>query len=238
MDTVHALLELQEHDLALLRLAKDLEEMPEKRAILTARVKLGEIEKLKTRTDAAVHAMEQSSKAVEDKIGALGVKMAHEQEKLVSGEIANPKELQSVSKELDALRRRVEALESELLAQMQKHENGVAQAAKIEAALVEGHRREGELTARFKTHGGEILQQVEAKKRERAALAAMLDPTLLKRYESTRSTRHGVGIGVLENTRCSACRVGLPAGRIAELNAGPDVATCPSCGRILIVRGA
>jgi predicted nucleic acid-binding Zn-ribbon protein len=238
MDTVHALLELQEHDLALLRLEKELDEMPEKRAILTARAKLGDIEKLKTRTDAAVHAIEQSSKVIEDKIATLGVKMAQEQEKFVSGDISNPKELQSVSKELDALRRRIEVLESDLLAQMQKRENGIAQAAKIEAALTEGHRREGELTSRFKTHGGEILQQIETKKRERAALAAILNPALLKRYEATRATRHGVGIGVLEDTRCSACRVGLPAGRVAELNAGPGVATCPSCGRILIVRSA
>jgi predicted nucleic acid-binding Zn-ribbon protein len=238
MDMVHALLDLQEHDLALQRLEKELDEMPEKRAILTARAKLADIEKLKARTDAVVHAIDQASHAIEEQIGVIGTKMETEQAKLVSGEVSNPKELQAVSMELDGLRRRVEALESELLVQMQKREDGDAQAAKIEAALVEGHRREGEMTTRFKEHGSEILSHIEAEKRARAALASMLDPALLARYESVRAGGHPVAVGVLADTRCSACRVGLPAGKVAALNAGPDVAVCPSCGRILIVRGA
>jgi predicted nucleic acid-binding Zn-ribbon protein len=238
MDMVHALLELQEHDLALLRYAKQLDEMPEKRAILTARAKLADIEKLKARTDAAVHAIEQASRGIEDQIAAIGTKMEAEQGKLVSGQMSNPKELQSVSRELDALRRRVEALEADLLVQMQKRETGAAQAAKIDAALVTGHQREAELTARFKEHGGEILAHTESEKKARGAVAAVLDPALLERYEKARAARHGVGVGVLADGRCSACRVGLPAGKIAALDAGPDIGVCPGCGRILIVRGA
>jgi uncharacterized protein len=238
MDTVHALLALQEHDLAIARLEKELDEMPEKRAILAARAKLADIEKLKARTDAVVHAIDLASKGIEDQIAAVGQKMEAEQAKFVSGDIVNPKELQAVSRELDSLRRRVEVLEGELLAQMQKREDAAAQAAKIDAALVEGRRREGELTDRFKVHGSDILAHTEAQKRERAALAAQLGPEMLKRYETARA-RHGVvAVGVLSDGRCSACRVGLPAGKIATLEAGPDIADCPGCQRILIVRGA
>jgi predicted nucleic acid-binding Zn-ribbon protein len=139
--------------------------------------------------------------------------------------------------ELDSLRRRVEALEGELLAQMQKREDGAAQAAKIEAALVEGHRRESELTVRFKEHGGDILSHIEAERLARGVAAAAMAPELVQRYESTRASRHGIGVGVLAEGRCSACRVGLPAGKVAALEHGPDIATCPSCGRVLIVRG-
>jgi hypothetical protein len=54
MEMARALLDLQEHDLALMRLGKQLDEMPEKRAILEARAKIVEITKLKERTDAVV----------------------------------------------------------------------------------------------------------------------------------------------------------------------------------------
>jgi len=237
MDTVHALLAIQEHDLQVQRLEKELDEMPEKRAILAARAKLADIEKLKGRTDAAVHAMGQTSHTLEDQIVALREKMDAEQAKFISGEITNSKELQAVSRELDSLRRHVESLEADLLAQMQKGEDGAAQAAKIDAALAEGHRRETELTDRFKARGGEILKRIEAEKRERTVLASKLDPALLERYETSRAARHGVGIGVLREGTCSACRVGLPSGKVQALIEGPDVATCPGCGRVLIVRG-
>jgi predicted nucleic acid-binding Zn-ribbon protein len=237
MDAVHALLQLQEHDLAIARLEKQLDELPEKRAILTARAKLAEIEKLKGRWDAAVHAVDVASKAVEDQIATISGKMDSEQAKLVSGDISNPKELQAVSMELDALRRRKDALETDLLAEMDKRENGAAQVAKIEAALTEGRRREAEMTERFKQHGGEILREIETEKRGRAAVAAALEPGLVERYEAARE-RHGSAVGVLSEGRCGACRVGLPALKVAALEAGPDISTCPSCGRVLIVRGA
>lgn len=237
MDTAHALIELQERDLTIARLEKQLDEMPEKRSILAARTKLAEIEKLKGRWEAAVHAVDVSTKALEDQIAGITAKMDTEQAKLVSGDVTNPKELQAVSKELDSLRRRREALETEELDQMGKRENGAGQVAKIEAALVEGHRREAELTDRFKQHGGELLREIESEKQARAALRAAIAPDILQRYDAARE-RHGSAVGVLTQGRCSACRVNLPSMKVSALEAGPDVNTCPSCARVLIVRGA
>jgi predicted nucleic acid-binding Zn-ribbon protein len=237
MHVARTLTELQEHDLAILRLERELEEMPEKRAILTARAKLADVEKIRVRTLDAIRAMDAVSKRLEDQIEALGVKMEAEQAKLVSGHVANPKELQSVAMELDALRRRVATLEAELLTQMQKHENGDAQLAKIDAALEAGHRTEATLTERFKEHGSSVLERIGAEKRAKTALVASLEESMRARYESLRETRHGIAVGTLDGSMCGACRVTLPAGKVASLEAGPDIGACPSCGRILIVRG-
>ena len=236
MHAARALTELQEHDLAAIRLEKELEEMPEKRAILTTRAKIAEIEALRERTQAAIRAMDAVSKRLEDQIAVLGVKMAAEQDKLVSGVVANPKELQAVSMELDALRRRVTALETELMAEMQKRETGDAQLAKIDAALLNGRAMEASLTQRFKEHGSDVLGRIEAEKRTRVALLASLDPPMQARYESLRESRHGIAVGLLDGSMCSACRVTLPAGKVSALESGPEIGVCPSCGRILIVR--
>lgn len=237
-DPVHALLELQAHDVAIVRLQKELDEMPEKRAILQVRAKLAEIAALQARTETALHAIDAASKQLEDRIASVKNKMAAEQAKLVSGDVANPKELQAVSRELDALRRTTEKLEAELLSSMEKREAGVAQKDKIAAAYAQGGEKESELTARFKRHGGEIIAKIEAEKAARTTAAAALDAQLLERYESLRVSRHGLAVGVLADGMCDACRVGLPSGKVAALQAGPDIATCPSCARILIVRGA
>ncbi|HEY5517214.1 MAG TPA: C4-type zinc ribbon domain-containing protein [Coriobacteriia bacterium] len=237
MHLARALTELQEHDLAILRLERELEEMPEKRGILTARAKLADVERIRERTAEAIRAMDAVSKRLEDQIEALGVKMDAEQAKLVSGQIASPKELQSVAMELDALRRRVAGLEVQLLAEMQKRENGDAQLAKIDAALEAGHRTEATLTERFKEHGSSVLDRIGVEKRAKAALLASVEESMRTRYESLRETRHGIAVGTLDGSMCGACRVTLPAGKVAALEAGPDIGACPSCGRILIVRG-
>jgi len=231
------LTELQERDLSILRLERELEEMPEKRAILTARAKLADIEKIRERTQAAIHAMDAVSKKLEDQIEALGVKMVAEQAKLDSGKVANAKEVQAVAIELDALRRRVATLEAELLVEMQKREDGDAQLAKIDAALDAGRRTEATLTERFKEHGSAVLDRIGAEKRARTALLATLDEAVRRRYESLRESRHGIAVGVLDGSMCGACRVTLPSTKVLALESGPDVGVCPSCGRILIVRG-
>ena len=236
METVSTLLDLQEMDLTILRLSKELDEMPEKRAILAARAKIADIMKLKERTSGVLRHMDQAASVLEDTIAGIKVKMVSEQAKLLSGDIANPKELQAVSLELDALRRRTEQLEGELLVQMQKREDGAAQAAKIDGALAEGARREAEFTARFKARGGEILSRIETEKHARAKLAAALPGDVLARYEAAREAHHGLGVGPLTGSMCGACRVSLPAGKVQELLDGPELGTCPNCGRILIVR--
>lgn len=238
METVRILLELQERDLSILRLSKELDEMPEKRAILAARAKIAEIVKLKERTAGVLLHMDQASGLLDDTIAGLKAKMVSEQAKLLSGEIANPKELQAVSRELESLLKRVEQLEVELLAQMEKREAGAAQAAKIDAALAEGARREATLTAAFKSRGGDILSRSDAEKHARGLLFAALPADLAARYEAVRQAHHGFGVGALADSMCGGCRVTLPAGKVQALLDGPDIAVCPNCGRILIVRGA
>ena len=134
MDPAGALRELQERDLDLARLTKQLDEMPEKRAILQIRAKIAEIRGLKARTEAVVHALDAAIKRHEDEVQAVADKIDDEQAKLLSGRIKSPKELQSISVELNSLKRRMDQLETEMLAQMQKRETAVGQAAKVDDA--------------------------------------------------------------------------------------------------------
>jgi predicted nucleic acid-binding Zn-ribbon protein len=185
-----------------------------------------------------VRRFDAAAQVLEDSIAGVKSKMDSEQAKLVSGQIVNPKELQAVSRELDSLRRRVEQLESEELVEMQKREDGLAQAARIDAALTEGARREAELTERFKVRGSDILARIDTERRARAALAGLLPTGMRGRYEALRERWNGTAVGTLADGMCSACRVGLPSTKVQALLEGPDWADCPNCGRILIVRGA
>lgn len=236
MDQARILLELQERDLRLLRLNKQLDEMPEKRVILAARAKLAEIATLLARTDSAGRAVDAQVSRLDDEMTAVRGKLEHEQAKLLSGEVKNPKELTAISLELDSLKRRLEKLEGEELAQMAKRETATAQSEKVSAALATGRAREAQLVTAFKARGGDLLSEVARLSAERTALAAALPPALRDRYESLRAAKHAIAVGALEGDMCGVCRVSIPAVALEKLKAGPEIGRCPMCQRILIVR--
>jgi predicted nucleic acid-binding Zn-ribbon protein len=238
MDEARVLLELQARDLKIARLGKELDEMPVKRAILAARGKIVELEALLARAEAVGHGIDAQMQKLDDEQTALTEKMQHEQNKLLSGEVKNPKELTAISMELDSLRRRHEKLENEELAEMAKRDTASEQIAKILAVRDSGRAKEAELVATFKSHGAEMLGETDRLRAERERLAATLPAPTRERYEALRASKHGIAVGVLEGDMCGACRVSLPAKRLEALTSGPDIGVCPMCQRLIVVRKA
>lgn len=236
MDLARALLSLSEQDLGIVRAEKQLDELPEKRTILEVRKKIREFESLLTKAQAYVDEAQRAVKRDEDETAALDAKIDAEQSKIISGAVTNPKELQNLSRELDALRRRKDKLENTTISIMEKVEAGQAQVATVAAAIQKAHEREEGLIAEFQAKGGALQRDIAAMKARRDAVSAALPADMLGRYERARQAKHGVAVGTLQGEMCSACRVQLPSERVQSLEAGPDIAECPNCKRILIVR--
>lgn len=231
------LIALQEHDLAIARAERLLDELPEKLAVLQLRKRLKDIEAVRDRAQAYCRKAEALVTKSNDEAASVQAKIDGEQAKVLSGEVTNPKELQNLTRELDALKRRKDAIEHEELGLMEKAETGEAQLAKVESALAEGAEKEAELIAAYKTRGTELTNEIAGMKRQREAVAGKVTPELLARYESLRASKHGIGVGVLNTDMCSACRTQLPAGKAQALQAGPAITECPNCKRILVIGG-
>jgi predicted nucleic acid-binding Zn-ribbon protein len=238
MDEARTLLELQDHDLRIMRLNKQLDELPVKRAILAVRAKCVEFETLHARTEAASHVLDVRVRRLEDEVSVVRAKMEREQKKLLSGEVRNPKELNAISMELDALKRRSDTLEAQELTEMAKREQAGEQTAKVRAAIDAAHAKEAALVEEFKRDGGGILAEVEGLNARREKLAASLSADLAERYLTVRAAKHGIAVGRLEGEACGVCQVTIPAHRLEALVAGPDLGTCPHCQRLLVVRSA
>jgi predicted nucleic acid-binding Zn-ribbon protein len=230
------LIALQEQDLAIARAEKSLDELPEKLAILQLRKRLKEIEAVRDKARGYCRKVDAMVSKSNDEAASIQAKIDAEQAKVLSGEVTNPKELQNLTRELDALKRRKDAVEHEELGLMEKAESGQAQLAKVESALAEGAEKESALIEEFKIKGGELTRDIAAMKRTREKLAGHVQAELLRRYESLRSSKHGIGAGTLSGDLCSACRTQIPAGKAQALQAGPEIAECPNCKRILVVR--
>lgn len=232
------LLALQEKDLAITRAEKMLDELPEKMAVLQLRKRLKDIDGVREKAAAYCRKAQAMVTRSNDEAASIQQKIDAEQEKVLSGQVTNPKELTNLTRELDALKRRKDAVEFEELKLIEKADAGEAQLAKVEAALAEGAAREAELIEEYKAKGGEMNRDIARMKAEREKLAAAVGGELLARYEALRASKHGIGAGSLKGEICTACRTQIPSGTVQQLRSGPSIAECPNCHRILIVDGA
>ncbi|TDB39875.1 MAG: hypothetical protein D9V44_02730 [Actinobacteria bacterium] len=235
MDQATALVALSDKDLEITRATKRLDELPEKQAILDLRHKMREIEALSAKAATYVAQLEAAQRRAEDEIATIAAKIAAEQTKVDSGAISNHKELQSLSREIDSLSRQKDKRENELLTQMEKLEAGKAQAEKIASTVEKARAKEAQLIAQFQKVGGDLQADIEKLKKQRVSLAKVLDTELLQRYESLRAAKHGLGVGILKGSMCSACRIDLPSERVMALTDGGPIGECPSCHRLLVV---
>jgi len=100
-------------------------------------------------------------------------------------------------------------------------------ALKTEKANVEAEKAE----ARLKSEADrKSLEQLRA---ERAAMAAQLDPALLKAYEHQRKKWGRTTVVEAVDGRCTGCQISLRPQFLQDLRRGDQVMSCETCGRIL-----
>jgi predicted nucleic acid-binding Zn-ribbon protein len=235
VDQTVLLTKLQDLDLEIMRGHKRLDELPEKAAILEMRKKIRDFETVRARTVQVFESVDRAVKKAEDESAALTGKIDAEQAKMMSGEVTNPKEVANLSRELASLQRQKDKLDNDTLDLMEKREKASQQRDKVDAAIAEAHRREEGLVRDYQSRGGEVSAEVGRLEAERKLVAAALDAALLDQYEKLREQKHGIGLGVLHDQTCSACRMELPSDKVNVLKAGPPVAVCPACHRLLVV---
>lgn len=234
MTQAASLLRLQDLDLEILRSNKRLQELPEKREILAARSKIRDVTELHRKADLLVHKLNYDLKAHQDEIAMLTDKLAVEQQKVTS--TTDHRAAQSITREMDGLRRRQDKLEMESLQLMERIEKATVQIAKIDEALAQLADKDAALVTRFKQVGGSLQNDIAALVKDRAEVASTMAPDTLAKYEQSRESKGGVGVGRLEGDQCSACRMTLPCERVLELDSGPDIGVCPQCRRLIVVR--
>lgn len=158
-----------------------------------------------------------------------------DEERLNSGAVGNPKDLENIQHELVALERRIGVLEDaelEIMEQLETAEGElsvvVEQLATIDAGIAEAEaERDREVAV--------LDQQAAAALSDRKDMVVLVPDDLLALYEKIRA-QYGSGAAVLRARRCEGCRLELNGSDIREIAATPEdtVVRCPECGRILV----
>lgn len=230
------LLEVQAADLAADQLRYRRESLPERAALRQRRAALDDLDRQLTVLRGRAGELDRSQRRMEDEISSMEAKAADSERRLYSGAVNAPRELQALSDEVEALRRRQRRLEDDLLDVMEVAEPVVADIPR----LVE---ERGRVAAEAEQLQQAIVEQEEGIGRElaeqeatRATAAAGIPSDLLRTYEELRSRLGGVGIARVDAGRCTGCHLGLPAVELDAVRRAPEgtIVRHEECGRILV----
>lgn len=236
MAEIDTLLELQENDFELLRAKKELEALPEASQIMECRAKRKAI---KAKQDEVVEFSEDAEgklaklQAEEEKVIA---KINELQEKLDT--TSDYRVTKSVTRDMEGQMKRQKGIAEEQDALLERQIKIDKLADQVADMLAKLDHREQHLTEAFKEKGGAIKKRIDAAQATHDGLVAQLDARLARRYEQLRAEKGGVALARLEGDHCDACHTTLPVARLEALRKGPELAECPNCQRLLVVRGA
>ena len=162
-----------------------------------------------------------------------------DQQRLDSGAVGNPKDLERLQHELVSLDRRIGELEDVELDVMERLEDTQRELTGLREQLAEIDTRVATLTETRDRRVAAIKEEAVVVVRDRSAAVAGMPADLLALYERIRDQKGGVGAALLRARRCEGCSLELNSGDLAVIakQAADEVVRCEECGRILVRTG-
>ena len=235
-ESMRPLLDLQRVDSGVDRLNQRKADLPEQRELDELNEQRSVLAVTHAEAQASLDSVAREQTKLETEINQIDEKVTHEQGRLYSGELSNPKELSNIQAELDALRRRKAHLEDQELEVMERGEGVEKEHGDLFAALSDLDAKIADATARRDTASIEIQNELKRFTEERAQIVPTLHPDVVALYEDIRERRGGVAVGLLENGTCRACGLPLSPMQRDEIRRGTEpIVRCENCRRLLVI---
>ncbi|MFJ8474678.1 zinc ribbon domain-containing protein [Kitasatospora sp. NPDC094011] len=230
------LLDLQAFDSKLDQLAHRRRSLPEHAEIEKATADHTALKDLVVAAEAQKGDTARELTKAEQDVEQVRTRAARNQQRLDSGAITSPKDLENLQHEIGSLAKRQGDLEEVVLEIMERQESSVTRveelSARLEHSTVVLKEAEGRRDAAF----AEIDGEADKVKRDRETVAAVIPADLLKVYAKLRETQGGVGAARLYQRRCEGCRTEFSITELNVIKAEPadKVVRCENCSRILV----
>ncbi|MFG2131571.1 zinc ribbon domain-containing protein [Streptomyces sp. NPDC048751] len=233
------LLDVQALDVRLQQLAHRRRSLPEHAEIESLTKDLTQLRDLlvAAQTEESDTAREQT-KAEQD-VDQVRQRAARDQQRLDSGAVTSPKDLENLQREITSLAKRQGDLEDVVLEVMERRESAQERVAELTERVGAFQGKIDDATGRREASFEEIDGEVASVTKEREVIAASVPADLLKLYDKLREQQGGIGAARLYQRTCQGCRQELSITDINDIRkATPDtVVRCENCRRILVRTG-
>ncbi|MBV6696074.1 zinc ribbon domain-containing protein [Kitasatospora aureofaciens] len=175
------------------------------------------------------------TKAEQD-VEQVRTRSARNQQRLDSGAITSPRDLENLQHEIGSLAKRQGDLEEVVLDVMERLETAQARVDELTARLEHSTVVLTEAETRRDAAFAEIDGEAEKVRRDRETVVAVVPADLLKLYTKLREQQGGVGAARLYQRRCEGCRTEFSITELNAIKAEPadKVVRCENCSRILV----
>ncbi len=235
-DHFQRLLAVQDRDTRIDQLRHRFDTLPERAALDSCRQALKAVGEKREAVQLRRLELQRDLKRNEDELAVLEERVKREDARLYSGEVTGTRELLALQEEVNGLRSRCSAKESEALELMETIETAEAE---VEALAGQSEAAAGEVEeaqARLGEAEAAVQVEIDEETAARSAEAADIPEAAMTSYESLRSRMGGVAVARLRNGTCEGCHLGLSAVELDRIRHAPadEVCHCEECGRILV----
>ncbi|KOT97444.1 C4-type zinc ribbon domain-containing protein [Streptomyces ardesiacus] len=177
----------------------------------------------------------EQTKAEQD-VDQVRQRAVRDQQRLDSGAVTSPKDLENLQREIASLAKRQGDLEDIVLEVMERRESAQERVAELTERVGAVQGKLDDATARRDAAVEELDAEAASVTKEREVVAGSVPDDLLKLYEKLREQQGGVGAAKLYQRSCQGCRQELAITELGEIRAAaPDtVVRCENCRRILV----
>lgn len=190
----------------------------------------------KSRNQKAEAALQETRKNLQEAKNSVHTqrdKIKQSEERLYSGKVTNPKELEDIQNEIDALKRYLEVLEERQLEEMmaldEVQEAFDAAQLELSEAIAAGEARNAGLITERRGIEKDLTGLRENREQQRTAI----DEHDLQIYEQLRGKRAGVAVAKVQDRNCAACGSTLGTANYQQARSPSKITQCETCERIL-----
>lgn len=230
------MLDVQQHDATLTQLDRRRRSLPEHAKLEEFAKRRTELDGRRVETETAVSDLSIAQRKADGEVEQVKSRRERDRQRLDSGMVTNPKDLENLQHEMTALERRISTLEDEELEVMERLETAQHEFDAVAGELAELDRSISEAETTRDEAVAELDGQARELVTERELTAKNVPDDLMTLYDKLRAQHDGVGAAALKQRRCEGCRLELNAADLREIAAEPDdvVLRCPECSRILV----
>ncbi len=162
-------------------------------------------------------------------------RVANIDQRMYSGAVTNPRELEAYQDERAMLVRNQGVEEDRLLDLMVEAEDTQQSRDEAQEVFDKIHGERSAEVAELGARDEELASDLPALKQRRSAMATEFSPQVLAIYETVRRSRGGQGAALLDQRGlCQGCRLVVPLTESQRVRNSEDIVQCGSCARILI----
>lgn len=181
----------------------------------------------------ALKVAEINLREAEQRVKEQRLKIKQTDAKLYGGKIHNPKQLQDLQEESEALKRFLEVVEDRQLACMLDMDDHREVFTAAQASLDQARQNAATLHQEMTQELSIIQKETQHLENMRITMVQSIQPPDLALYEKLRKQRLGVAVSFVNERACSACGATLTAALYQTARSPSQLTHCDACGRIL-----